>query len=128
MKESPKMIQQYQNFQSALKKLVEFTNEPVVNDRDKAGIIQAFEFTFEQCWKFFQKKAESVSEIVPGPKPALEIALRYGWIQTEHEELWLGMLRDRNMTSHLYREDISLAIFERVTRSYLPILKTILIN
>ena len=116
MSDTKKLDHQFHNFKLALKKLNEFTQEPIENDRDRAGIIQAFEFTFEQCWKYFQKKGELIGEVIPGPKPALEIALRYGWIKTVDEEIWLEMLKDQNMTSHLYREDVSLEILNRITQ------------
>ena len=35
-----------ENYEKALKKLHEFLSEPIVNDRDRAGIIKAFEFTW----------------------------------------------------------------------------------
>ena len=44
-----------ENYEKALKKLHEFLSEPIVNDRDRAGIIKAFEFTFELSWKTIQK-------------------------------------------------------------------------
>jgi hypothetical protein len=39
----------HENFGKALAKLKEFVAAPIVTERDRAGIIQAFEFTFEQC-------------------------------------------------------------------------------
>ena len=39
------------NFKKTLEELDAFLKLPIQNDRDIAGIIQAFEFTFEQCWK-----------------------------------------------------------------------------
>lgn len=34
------------NFKSALAKFEDFLNEPILNDRVRAGIIQAFEYGF----------------------------------------------------------------------------------
>ena len=116
---------QWLNFQKALKKLEEFSALPVQNERDQAGIIQAFEFTFEQCWKFFQKRGEDQGEQVPGPKPALEVALKYGWISLNDENHWLSMLKDRNLTSHLYRGEVSKEVFKRVTENYISLFKKI---
>lgn len=45
----------HENFSKALAKLREFVAMPIENERDRAGVIQAFEFTFEQCWKAFQR-------------------------------------------------------------------------
>ena len=38
------------------------------------------------------------------------------------EETWLGMLRDRNMTSHLYHEGLASEIADRVMNLYVPLL------
>ena len=43
------------SFGKAFAKLHEFSAMPMANDRDRAGVNQAFEFTFEQCWKAFQR-------------------------------------------------------------------------
>jgi hypothetical protein len=37
---------------------------PIENDRDRAGIIQAFEFTFEQSWKSVQKLAAAQDLVI----------------------------------------------------------------
>ena len=47
----------FENFEAALNKLVEFQKLYDGSEIHRAGVIQAFEFTFEQCWKAIQKKA-----------------------------------------------------------------------
>jgi len=36
-----------------------------------------------------------------------------------NEENWLLMLNDRNMTSHMYKEEIAVDIAERISSSYI---------
>jgi nucleotidyltransferase substrate binding protein (TIGR01987 family) len=110
------------SFGKALSKLHEFTAAPIVDDRDRAGVIQAFEFTFEQCWKTFQRIAQSQGIAATSPRQALEAALRLGLIHMADESDWLDMLRDRNMTSHLYQETIALEIAQRVLERYQSLL------
>ena len=110
------------NFGKALSKLREFTATPIVDDRDRAGIIQAFEFTFEQCWKAFQRIAMAQGIATASPRQALEAAVRLKLIRREDENAWLDMLRDRNMTSHLYQESLALEIAQQVMDRYLVLL------
>jgi nucleotidyltransferase substrate binding protein (TIGR01987 family) len=111
------------NFGRALVKLREFTSMPVADDRDRAGIIQAFEFTFEQCWKAFQRTATAQGLTAASPRQALQAAMQLRLILAADEELWLGMLHDRNMTSHLYHEDIAREIADRIVSLYVRLLE-----
>ena len=110
-----------ENFGKALAKLREFVAMPVVNDRDRAGIIQAFEFTFEQCWKAFRQYAAAQGIAVVSPRQSLEAALQLKLIDPAEETAWLDMLHDRNMTSHLYQETVVSEISQRVVDRYLAL-------
>ena len=112
-----------ENFGKALAKLCEFASMPIANDRDRAGIVQAFEFTFEQCWKAFQRIAASQGLTVGGPRQSLQAAVQLGLIAAADEETWLDMMRDRNVTSHLYHEAWAHEIADRIVSRYLPVLE-----
>jgi len=105
-----------QNARLAFSKLEEFAAEPVVNDRDRAGVIQAFEFTFEAVWKLFQKIAEREGLEAVSPRRAIGAALDLGICADE--TLWLGMLEARNLTSHVYREEVARHVFEEVRQRF----------
>jgi hypothetical protein len=45
------------SLENALARLKAFISEPIVTDRDKAGVIQALELSFELAWKAIQKFA-----------------------------------------------------------------------
>jgi nucleotidyltransferase substrate binding protein (TIGR01987 family) len=104
-----------------LSRLREFAAMPVTNDRDRAGIIQAFEFTFEQCWKAFQQIASAQGIAAASPRQALQAAVQLDLIVADDEETWLEMLHDRNMTSHLYQEAVAGEIARRVIDRYLAL-------
>lgn len=57
------------------------------------------------------------------PRQSLQAALRMGLIDAKDEETWLEMLRDRNLTSHLYQEKLAGEVAGRVTARYLPLLR-----
>jgi hypothetical protein len=48
-------LQALQNLERAMGELETYAALPIVHRRDKAGLIQAFEFTFDLFWKTFQK-------------------------------------------------------------------------
>ncbi len=114
------------NFRKTLRQLQNFLALPVQNDRDRAGIIQAFEFTFEQCWKAIQKKAGHDGVEIASPKKAFSFALSNNWIDKDKETLWLRMLDHRNMTSHTYKEDIANELLHRIIKDYAPAFESLL--
>ncbi len=86
------------------------------------GTIQRFEFCYELVWKTVQRFARSVGLDPRSPRDAFRVAYGQGWI--EDEDLWLSMLRDRNLTSHTYKIELALEIYGRI-RSYYTEMKRI---
>lgn len=75
--------------------------------------IQRFEFCVELAWKALQGVLERDHGIaVASPKPAFQEAFRVGLF--DDEATWLSMLRDRNLTSHTYREALAREIHGRL--------------
>jgi nucleotidyltransferase substrate binding protein (TIGR01987 family) len=79
----------HENFGKALAKLKEFVAEPIITERDRAGIIQAFEFTFEQCWKAFQRILVAQGYEAYSPRESLEGAVQLRLIRQEEKKVWL---------------------------------------
>ena len=83
------------------------------------GTMQRFEFCFELAWKSV-KLALSEWEGLgsASPRQALEQAqprVQQGLLRAqEHEEPWLQMLQDRNLSSHTYREGLAREIHARI--------------
>jgi len=79
--------------------------------------IQRFELTIELFWKTPKHLLARYGRDVTLPLDALRQAYAAGWI--DNEEIWLGMMRDRNLTSHTYRKELALEIYGRI-REYYP--------
>ncbi|MCX6131321.1 MAG: HI0074 family nucleotidyltransferase substrate-binding subunit [Proteobacteria bacterium] len=107
-----------ENLEKALGQLQIFIGESSGRKIEKAGIIQAFEFSFETFWNFFQKLAAYNGLSAPMPRLAIGAAFQLGIIQ--NEELWINLMKDRNRTSHSYNENIANAIHDAIVGHYEP--------
>ena len=110
--------QKIENYKNALNRLREgvlrFDEE---DDMLRDGLIQRFEFTFELAWKTLKALFEDEGLIgLNSPKMVLKEAFSAGLI--EDEELWLSILKDRNLTCHIYNEAAAIAICEHIIKTY----------
>jgi len=108
-------------FQRAVERLGEALVLAAGNPLGIDASIQRFEFCIELAWKTLRDILLRDHGIeVASPKPALQEAFRVELI--DDETLWLSMLRDRNLSSHTYREALAQEIFARLP-DYLQVLK-----
>ncbi len=104
------------NAEAAVAKLVAFLREPVLTDRDRVGVIHAFEFTFEATWKLLKHVAEREGLDAESPKRALIAGHKLGHVRDEG--LWLEMLQDRDLTSHVYHSELADRIYPAINTRY----------
>lgn len=112
-KASDAMQLDLQKLTRALLRLEEALAEPEDNSLRIDGAIQRFEFSFELTWKAIKRGLLEFEGIeVASPRQALQQAYAVGWI--DDEALWLSLLKDRNLTSHTYKEALANEIFGRL--------------
>jgi len=102
-----------------LKKAHQRLKEGITQAKDelgKDGVIQRFEFTFELLWKALKLYLEHQGIIVKTPRDSFVEAFRVDLIGDE--KIFLDMLEDRNNTSHIYDEETSEKIFNRIKNNY----------
>jgi nucleotidyltransferase substrate binding protein (TIGR01987 family) len=114
-----------ENLSTSVSTLREYVNEPITSKRDLAGTVFGFILTFELAWKCLQDAVGDLGYLERGPKPVLQAALQSGLIQYSDEPTWSQMLEDRNLASHVYREELALEIFNRVRATHLAALEVI---
>lgn len=102
------------NLDRAFDSLREFLAEPIVTRRDRAGVIQAFEYSYEQFWKVFKKIAESENMEALSPRSSIQSAFQLGIIREEYESTWIDIIKTRNETSHTYNEDQALLAVNKI--------------
>ena len=67
--------------------------------------IQRFEFTIELYWKVLKNALEVEGFLPQTPRDAFAKAYQVDLINDE--SVWLSMLKDRNLTSHIYQEEVA---------------------
>ncbi len=114
-------MQRLDNYTRALKQLnsaVELSNSRELSELEQQGVIQSFEYTHELSWKllkdFFTHKGNM--EIYDS-RDATKEAFSYGLIKSGN--IWMDMIKHRNMTSHTYNRDTAKSIVNLVTKIYI---------
>ncbi len=92
-----------------------------IDELDRDGAIQRFEFTFEVFWKTLRIFLEYEGYRCAGPRSCIKEAARRGFLK--EAEIVLDMLEDRNKTSHIYDESTAKEIFERIKIRYVKIFR-----
>ncbi len=90
------------------------------------GTLQRFEYTFDTFWKFLKILLEYHGFECRTPRSCIKTAFRVGFLG--EEEIFLDMLEDRNLTSHIYSEEESRKVFERIKNLYTRVLEEFIKN
>jgi nucleotidyltransferase substrate binding protein (TIGR01987 family) len=116
----------FERFEKVLTALEAIYLKPVQADRANIdATIQRFEFTFELAWKFLKEYFFEQGLELNYPREVIKEAFAVRLI--DDEGVWLGMLKDRNMTSHTYNEMLADEIYVRI-KLYVPLLHELLMR
>lgn len=114
--------QSYENLYKAYLKLQQFLQEDNKTELSRAGIVHAYEFTFELFWKFLQRYLENLSVLEEhGPGAVFRTAFQYGYL--EDGQKYMDMLRDRNLITHTYKEEMAEEIYTRIKNVHIHTLE-----
>ena len=118
----------YYNFEKALTTLKRFLSYEIINDRDRAGIVQGFKIAYECCWQTLQKIAILENFEANSPRESIMRGLELGIFDFSEEEDLIKMVKDRNSTPYLYEDLICIEICDRIQNKYCRLLEKCLIN
>jgi len=106
-------------FLPGLDQLETFFQPPELNERERQGLIKAFEYCFELGWNTLRDllMAEGNADLI-GSRDTLRLAFRVGLIRDG--ESWLRMVQDRNLTSNTYNRVTAEQVSGQVALSHLP--------
>ena len=111
------------NFKRALANLRRAVSTPAIEPRDQSGIIKDFEMTYELSWKVLKKILLEQGHQTLGAKDVFSKAYQLNFIS--NETLWLKMIEDRNLTTHVYDESEAEKIVKRIMKDFLPLFETL---
>lgn len=109
------------NYLSALDTLREAPTQDLENEFVVGGIINKFFLQFELGWKLLKSLlAYEGAPVAASGSPRDIIKAAYRYFDFIDEAQWLQMLRDRNDTTHIYNEQLAIALVDKVIKDYLP--------
>lgn len=93
--------QRFQNFEKAFVKLKEAIDKKELNELERNGPVQRFEFTLDLSWKVMKDFLEEKGFVFkPSPKDTIRLAAESGFI--DYAQILIDGLEIRNELSHDY--------------------------
>lgn len=80
------------------------------------ALVQSFEICFELSWKVLKDYFYEGGRVLNSPREIIKQAINDEILQDGNE--WLNALKSRNMTAHLYDEEVIETIIEDISSSY----------
>ena len=114
--------QRFANFEKSLYFLEQAIQIANPDFTQKAGLIQFFEISFELSWNVLKNYMEEkgFSEI-RFPRDIIKKAFETEIIIDGHG--WMDALKNRNLTSHTYDEQLADKVVKLIKTDYFPLLK-----
>ncbi|MBM7865636.1 nucleotidyltransferase [Heliobacterium gestii] len=113
-----RVIEKLDSYSRALKRLEEALLVDESNDYIYDAVIKRFEFTYELSWKLLKAFIEYKGGAdVRFPRDIFKEAYFTRLIQ--EGDVWIAMMKDRNLTSHTYNEQDAQQIYVRIKTLYL---------
>lgn len=119
---SKNWIESFETLKQAHSKLKEFVETDNGSEKDRSAIINAFQCTFELWWKTMQKymqEQQLLEEL--GPAATIRGAFHYQFI--DDGDSFMAMLKDRNLITHTYKEDVAIDIYTNIKEKYVDLLE-----
>lgn len=121
---NPKEIrwkQRFTNYEKSFLLLERTLKIPKPSEAEKGGLIQFYETTFELGWKVMKDYLESQGHTVSSPRDVIKTAFQAEVISDG--EKWMQALEDRNLTTHVYDEEVANRIIDQIRNIYFILLQ-----
>jgi nucleotidyltransferase substrate binding protein (TIGR01987 family) len=112
--------QRFDNFIKAYRELEEalmLAKTRSLSKLEKQGVIQGFEYTHELAWNVLKDYLEEQGHVgLIGSKDTTREAFKRGIIK--NGDLWMDMIKLRNLTSHTYDQTLATTVFETILNQF----------
>ena len=90
-----------------------------LSELEQQGLVKAFEFTYELAWNTLRDllRSRGNSTVILGSRDAIREAFSTGLINDG--PIWMEMVRNRNLTSHVYNRSTADMISSNIANRYL---------
>jgi nucleotidyltransferase substrate binding protein (TIGR01987 family) len=120
--------QRYENYIRALARLEVYVAKETLTELEEPGFIQTFEFVCELAWNtikdFYEDQGMGSFDGtlgIQGSKDAIRLAVQRGMIRDG--KAWFRLLKDRNLTSHTYHEELAKSVAENIRNEYIVLFR-----
>jgi len=126
MREEIRWEYRYANFSRAFTLLSDALENgaDALNDLEREGAIQRFEYTFELAWKTLKDRLEHDGLEINPVTPRNVIREAHRALLIEDGDDWMAMLNDRNLMSHTYDEEDFRRVVGNIEGGYLRVLES----
>ena len=122
MNEEIRWRYRFRNFSRAYSLLSEALERAIedLNQLEREGVVQRFEYTFELAWKTLKDHLECSGVILNPvtPRNVFQEAASAGLVMDG--QVWEEMIKDRNKMSHRFDCDLFEEVLANVRGNYLP--------
>lgn len=116
--------QRFQNYEKAFNRLsraIEIVRITPDDDLLQFGLVQTYEYTFELAWKTLKDYLEMEGFLLRSPRETIRQGFQSGYITNAED--WLQALADRNLTVHIYDDEIIARVLKDIYERYFFILQ-----
>ncbi len=117
--------QRLENFERAILLLKEAleTRPGGLSDLEKEGVVQRFEYTFELAWKTLKDYLVYSGFVFDQITPRRVVKQAFAARIIKDGQLWIEMLEQRNLMSHVYDRETFDAVFRNIAQRYVGALE-----
>ena len=100
--------------------LPSFTDQDEMRRTYRDSMVQRFEYCTDLFWKYLNKYLEAnlINPDINAPAPTIRASFAAGILNDREAEKALEMIKDRNLTSHIYKEEIAETLATKIPQHY----------